>query len=85
VAFMGPHKDGGSMTREYPKLVDPKGRKIEHVVILKLVTTNICGSYLQIYNGRVSHPRSPSRQNRESETGGQKSKEIDDGPSACFP
>jgi glutathione-independent formaldehyde dehydrogenase len=32
----------------YPKLVDPKGRKIEHVVILKLVTTNICGSDLQI-------------------------------------
>ena len=24
----------------YPKLVDPKGRKIEHAVILKLVTTN---------------------------------------------
>jgi glutathione-independent formaldehyde dehydrogenase len=30
----------------YPKLVDPKGRKIEHV--LKLVTANICGTYLHI-------------------------------------
>jgi glutathione-independent formaldehyde dehydrogenase len=46
VTFMGPHKmevhDKG-----YPKLVDPRGRKIE-LVILKLVTTNICGSDLHI-------------------------------------
>jgi glutathione-independent formaldehyde dehydrogenase len=30
----------------YPKIQDPKGRKIEHAVILKLITTNICGSDL---------------------------------------
>jgi glutathione-independent formaldehyde dehydrogenase len=40
----------------YPELVDPKGRKIEHAVILKLVTTNICGSDLHIYNGRFFAP-----------------------------
>jgi glutathione-independent formaldehyde dehydrogenase len=40
----------------YPKLQDPKGRKIEHAVILKLVTTNICGSDLHIYNGRFAAP-----------------------------
>ena len=55
VTFMGPQKmeiqDNG-----YPKLADPKGRKIEHAVILKLVTTNICGSDLHIYNGRFAAP-----------------------------
>ena len=47
VMFMGPNKmevrDAG-----YPKLADPKGRTIDHAVILKLVTTNICGSDLHI-------------------------------------
>jgi len=43
--------------REFPKLQDPKGRKIEHAVILKLVTTNICGSDLHIYNGRFAAPQ----------------------------
>ncbi|CAA2141673.1 glutathione-independent formaldehyde dehydrogenase [Hyphomicrobium sp. ghe19] len=55
VTFMGPGKmevrDAG-----YPKLADPKGRKIEHAAILKLVTTNICGSDLHIYNGRFEAP-----------------------------
>jgi len=55
VTFIGSHKlevqDKG-----YPKLQDPKGRKIEHAVILKLVTTNICGSDLHIYNGRFAAP-----------------------------
>jgi glutathione-independent formaldehyde dehydrogenase len=43
--------------REFPKLQDPKGRKIEHAVILKLVTTNICGSDLHIYHGRFAAPK----------------------------
>ena len=55
VTFMGPGKlevrDTG-----YPKLADPQGRKIQHAVILKLVTTNICGSDLHIYNGRFAAP-----------------------------
>lgn len=29
-----------------PKFEDPRGRKIEHGVILKVVSTNICGSIL---------------------------------------
>src|SRR6202451_2897753 len=55
VTFMGPNKmevrDAG-----YPQLADPKGRKIDHAVILKIVTTNICGSDLHIYNGRFAAP-----------------------------
>lgn len=55
VTFMGPNKievrDAG-----YPKLADPKGRTIDHAVILKLVTTNIRGSDLHIYNGRFTNP-----------------------------
>src|ERR1700759_2461278 len=55
ITFLGPHKmelrDKG-----YPKLQDPKGRTIEHAVILKIVTTNICGSDLHIYNGRFAAP-----------------------------
>jgi len=56
VTFVGPQKleirDVG-----FPKLHDPKGRKIEHAAILKLVTTNICGSDLHIYNGRFAAPQ----------------------------
>lgn len=55
VTFLGLHKmeveDKG-----YPKLQDPKGRKIEHAVILKIITKNICGSDLHIYNGRFVAP-----------------------------
>ncbi len=56
VTFMGPHKME-VQEKPYPKLEDPKGRKIEHGVILKLVTTNICGSDLHIYNGRFAAPK----------------------------
>jgi len=42
---------------DYPKLQDPKGRKIEHGVIVKLVTTNICGSDQHIYHGRFEAPK----------------------------
>lgn len=55
VTFMGPHQME-IQDKGYPKLADPKGRKIEHAVILKIVTTNICGSDLHIYNGRFSAP-----------------------------
>jgi glutathione-independent formaldehyde dehydrogenase len=39
-----------------PKLVDPKGRKIEHGVILRVVTTNICGSDQHMVRGRTTAP-----------------------------
>src|SRR6185436_3925240 len=41
---------------DYPKLVGPKGQKCDHGVIVKLITTNICGSDLHIYRGRFPAP-----------------------------
>jgi glutathione-independent formaldehyde dehydrogenase len=55
VTFMGPYKME-VQDKGYPKLADPKGRKIEHAAILKLITTNICGSDLHIYRGRFAAP-----------------------------
>src|ERR1700750_2925971 len=55
VTFVGPHRME-VQDKSYPKLEDPKGRKIEHAVILKLIATNICGSDLHIYNGRFAAP-----------------------------
>lgn len=39
-----------------PKLADPRGRRIEHAVILKVVTTNICGSDQHMVRGRTTAP-----------------------------
>ena len=39
-----------------PKFEDPRGRKIEHGVILKVVSTNICGSDQHIVRGRTTAP-----------------------------
>ena len=39
-----------------PGLVDPRGRKAEHGVILKVVTTNICGSDQHTVRGRTTAP-----------------------------
>lgn len=55
VTFLGPYKLE-VQDRGYPKLADPKGKKIEHAVILKLITTNTCGSDLHIYHGRFAAP-----------------------------
>ncbi|MBI3146508.1 MAG: formaldehyde dehydrogenase, glutathione-independent [Pseudogulbenkiania sp.] len=38
----------------YPKMVDPNGRPIGHGVILKVVTTNICGSDQHMVRGRTT-------------------------------
>ncbi|MGE8632459.1 MAG: formaldehyde dehydrogenase, glutathione-independent [Achromobacter piechaudii] len=38
----------------FPKLEDPRGRKVEHGVILKVVTTNICGSDQHMVRGRTT-------------------------------
>ena len=45
VTFMGPHRME-IQDRGYPKLADPKGKKIDHAVIVKLVTTNIRPAHL---------------------------------------
>src|SRR3979409_2053105 len=39
-----------------PKFENPQGRKIEHGVILKVVSTNICGSDQHMVRGRPSAP-----------------------------
>src|SRR3979409_1138838 len=39
-----------------PKLENPRGRKIEHGVILKVFSTNICGSDQHMVRGRTSAP-----------------------------
>jgi glutathione-independent formaldehyde dehydrogenase len=40
----------------FPRLVDPKGKRAEHGVILKIVTTNICGSDQHMVRGRTTAP-----------------------------
>ncbi len=40
----------------YPKLSTPLGKKIEHGVILKVVSTNICGSDQHMVRGRTTAP-----------------------------
>src|ERR1700755_1113189 len=39
-----------------PKFENPRGRKIEHGVILKVVSTNICGSDQHMVRGRTTAP-----------------------------
>src|SRR3979411_384863 len=38
------------------KFEDPRGRKIEHGVILKVVSTNLCGSDQHMVRGRTTAP-----------------------------
>jgi glutathione-independent formaldehyde dehydrogenase len=41
---------------DYPRMVDPGGRAIGHGVILKVVSTNICGSDQHMVRGRTTAP-----------------------------
>jgi glutathione-independent formaldehyde dehydrogenase len=41
---------------DFPQLKDPRGRKIGHGVILKVVSTNICGSDQHMVRGRTTAP-----------------------------
>lgn len=41
---------------DFPRLVDPRGRTAGHGVILKVVTTNICGSDQHMVRGRITAP-----------------------------
>jgi glutathione-independent formaldehyde dehydrogenase len=56
ITFMEPMKIE-LQTFDYPKLVTPDGKKANHGAILKIVTTNICGSDQHIYHGRFSAPK----------------------------
>lgn len=41
----------------FPKMVDPAGRRASHGVILKVVSTNICGSDQHMVRGRTTAPQ----------------------------
>lgn len=41
----------------FPEMVDPSGRRSNHAVILKVVSTNICGSDQHMVRGRTTAPR----------------------------
>jgi glutathione-independent formaldehyde dehydrogenase len=41
---------------DFPKMQNPAGKKIEHAVILKVISTNICGSDQHMVRGRTSAP-----------------------------
>src|SRR3984957_7145693 len=55
VVYVGPGKVE-VRSIDYPKFVDPRGRKLEHGVILKVVSTNICGSDQHMVRGRTTAP-----------------------------
>ncbi|WP_395825488.1 formaldehyde dehydrogenase, glutathione-independent [Archangium minus] len=42
---------------DYPKMVNPQGKPVEHGVILKVVSTNICGSDQHMVRGRTTAPQ----------------------------
>ena len=52
VVYLGPGKVE-VQSIDYPKMQNPEGKQIEHGVILKIVSTNICGSDLHMYEGRT--------------------------------
>src|SRR5271170_3828789 len=56
VVYLGPHKVE-IQGIDYPKFETPRGRKIEHGVILKIVATNICGIDQHMVRGRTTAPK----------------------------
>ncbi len=56
VVYLGPGKVE-VQSIPYPKMVNPQGKTIQHGVILKVVTTNICGSDQHMVRGRTTAPK----------------------------
>jgi glutathione-independent formaldehyde dehydrogenase len=56
VVFLGPHKVE-VQSIDFPKMQNPQGKKINHGVILKVVSTNICGSDQHMVRGRTTAPK----------------------------
>lgn len=56
VAYLGPGKVE-VQSIDYPKMQNPQGKAIEHAVILKIVSTNICGSDQHMVRGRTTAPK----------------------------
>ena len=55
VVYLGPGKVE-VQTIDYPKMQNPQGKPIEHGAILKVVSTNICGSDQHMVRGRTTAP-----------------------------
>lgn len=55
VVYLGPGKVE-VQSIDFPKMQNPQGKKIEHGVILKIVSTNICGSDQHMVRGRTTAP-----------------------------
>ncbi len=55
VVFLGRNKVE-VQSIDFPKMQNPAGRKINHGVILKVVSTNICGSDQHMVRGRTTAP-----------------------------
>src|SRR5215470_3693235 len=55
VVYMGPGKVE-VQSIDYPKMQTPQGRSIGHGAILKIVSTNICGSDQHMVRGRTTAP-----------------------------
>ena len=55
VVFLGPNKVE-VQSIDFPKMQNPAGKKIEHAVLLKVVSTNICGSDQHMVRGRTTAP-----------------------------
>ncbi len=55
VVYLGPGKVE-VQSIDYPKLQNPSGKKLDHAVILKVVSTNICGSDQHMVRGRTTAP-----------------------------
>lgn len=55
VVFLGPNKVE-VQSIDFPRMQNPAGNKINHGVILKVVSTNICGSDQHMVRGRTTAP-----------------------------
>ncbi|MGC1919342.1 MAG: formaldehyde dehydrogenase, glutathione-independent [Acidobacteriaceae bacterium] len=56
VVYLGPGKVEVKSI-DYPKMQNPAGKEITHGVILKIVSTNICGSDQHMVRGRTTAPK----------------------------
>jgi glutathione-independent formaldehyde dehydrogenase len=56
VVYLGPNKVE-VQSIDYPKMQNPQGKPIEHGVILRIVSTNICGSDQHMVRGRTTAPK----------------------------
>src|SRR6201982_923491 len=56
VVYLGPNKVE-VQSIDFPKMQNPQGKPIEHGAILKIVSSNICGSDQHMVRGRTTAPR----------------------------